>query len=147
MIFPICVTGCRRLKAVLVLLAMSMAGVAQSSALASVRIYGQAVDRFEIGVRGATVRLIAMPDRRIAATTPTNPDGSFEFRHVKPGTYELAIEAAGFILLRRTVVAAGGAHIEVSGIVLEEDSRPRPDFNPPGKYSPSPTPAVLDLRM
>ncbi|MFQ5701267.1 MAG: carboxypeptidase regulatory-like domain-containing protein [Acidobacteriota bacterium] len=43
-------------------------------------------------IGGATVKIMETPDH-----ATTLPDGTFEIRHVAPGTYEVSVEASGFL--------------------------------------------------
>ena len=68
---------------------------------AGVVVQGTIVDPAGYVVPGATVQLMAGP--RAAAESVSRTDGSFTFRDVPPGTYEIRVRLAGFRETRTTI--------------------------------------------
>ena len=56
---------------------------------------GSVLDKSGAAVVGATVRLNA-PDLAVQRSTVSNDTGQYEFLSLKPGSYEITVEAANF---------------------------------------------------
>jgi hypothetical protein len=74
---------------------------------ASGRIVGKVLDPQGASVAGAGVSLINAAGATVRATT-SDPLGSFAFEGVRPGSYQLAAEATGFLSVIDNVGVSGG---------------------------------------
>jgi hypothetical protein len=81
------------------LLALAVSGFAQQN---TGSIGGTVTDQLKGLVVNATV--VAKDDRGNERTTTTNANGSYEFRSLAPGKYQLTVTAAGFSVLEETNV-------------------------------------------
>src|SRR6266446_1048613 len=80
------------LGAVLIVLVMAIVASAQVEG----RLIGSVVDPSGAAVPGATVSLVLEGGERAILTTTANSEGLFSFGSVRPGSYDLVIEAQGF---------------------------------------------------
>src|SRR5215510_7070992 len=105
------------------ILTMAAGGFAQVAG----QLVGSVVDQSGAAVPGATVSLLLPGGERPILTTTTSSEGFFTFSNVRPETYDLTVEGAGFRkqLLRAVKVdparetAIPAIHLEVQGVSAE----------------------------
>jgi len=89
---------------------------------ATTSLRGTVTDASNSAIRGAQVSLVN-PSTNFARQTQSGPDGSYVFVEVLPGTYNLAVEAAGFrkylasgVVLRVELPATANIQMQVGAI-------------------------------
>src|SRR5437870_3887831 len=104
----------RRLLGVLALVSFvaPCRAAAGQEALNYASVSGRVTDPQRAAVAGAhvTARQLAT---NISSETSTAQDGRFRFPYLKVGQYEIAVHAAGFKDVRRTLTASVGAAFEL----------------------------------
>jgi hypothetical protein len=81
-------------------------------------IQGRVTDPQGAAVPGAEVSVIAQ-DTNVKQTTTTNEQGSWTIRFLNPGTYRVAVSAAGFKTSERKGIVLQVADIKQVDLVLE----------------------------
>jgi hypothetical protein len=108
-------------------------------------VTGKVVDSSEAVIAGAKVTLFSTGFDTL--TVETNSLGEFEFRGIRPGTYDLEVSAAGFQVRRIQGVAVGVGLLSgvtvVLGPVVKIDGKAKADGNSFDRdVNPSQPPAV-----
>lgn len=91
-----------------------------SMSYGQVTIKGKVVDENQEDLIGASVVLINPADSVLAAFSPTNSDGIFMLRRVKPGTYALQVSYVGYEPIEVEQVVTDEKLIELEPIVMKE---------------------------
>src|SRR5215470_6119698 len=105
------------------ILTMAAGGFAQVAG----QLVGSVVDQSGAAIPGATVSLLLPGGERPILTTTTSAEGFFTFSNVRPETYDVTVESAGFRkqVLRAVKVdparetAIPAIHLEVQGVTAE----------------------------
>ncbi len=84
------------------------------------RITGQVVDASGAAIPGADVRLAMAGGSKALVVTKTSNEGAYHFIGVRPGEYDLTVEAGGFVkITRRNVAVDVAVETTVPTIKLE----------------------------
>jgi hypothetical protein len=80
----------------------AFASLASAAAAEAGSISGRVIDGARSPVPGARASLLT-PQQGVVATVQTETDGSFGFRNLAPGRYELVVSLAGFETSRKAL--------------------------------------------
>ncbi len=119
--------------------------LAQTTAADSARVAGAVVDVTGSAVPGANVRLLAR-DGRIVVASVTDAAGRFSLPRVA-GSYDLSIEAPGFLTARAPITSLGAAPalmtLELAGVTEAVNVEAAGGYRTPATRTATRTPAPL----